>query len=100
MVGKGKVVSVFGIRIIWTGLAEMWMVPSKDMERHAISLVRGARAITDSALRDYAVRRLQISVKVENDTAFRFAKALRFDVESVMRKYGPDGSDYYMMVRF
>jgi hypothetical protein len=37
---------------------------------------------------------------VENDTAFKFAKALRFEVESVMRKFGPEGADYYMMTRF
>tara|TARA_R110002153_G_scaffold100562_1_gene236551 strand:- start:3604 stop:4083 length:480 start_codon:yes stop_codon:yes gene_type:complete len=99
-IGKGKVIAVFGIRMIWTGLAEMWMVPGRDMGSHAISLVRGARAITDSALQDYGVRRLQITVKAENDTAFRFAKAMHFEVESVMTKFGPEGSDYYMMVRF
>jgi RimJ/RimL family protein N-acetyltransferase len=78
----------------------MWLVPSKDIGSHAISLVRGARAVTDTALQDYGVRRLQICVKVENDTAFKFAKALRFEVESVMRKFGPEGADYYMMTRF
>ena len=99
-IGKGKVIAIFGLRMIWSGLAEMWMVPGKGLDRHAISLVRGARAVTDSALSDYGVRRLQITVKVENDTAFRFAKALHFEVESIMRRFGPEGSDYYMMVRF
>ena len=97
---RGKVIAVFGIRMLWTGLAEMWMLPGDNLNRHAISLVRGARAITDSALSDYGVRRLQITVKVENDIAFRFAKALHFEVESIMRRFGPEGSDYYMMVRF
>jgi hypothetical protein len=99
-IGRGKVVIAFGIRHIWHGLAEMWLVPSEDIGSHAISLVRGARAVTDTALQDYGVRRLQICVKVENDTAFKFAKALRFEVESVMRKFGPEGADYYMMTRF
>jgi hypothetical protein len=97
---RGKVFLAFGIRYIWNGLAEMWLIPSKDINDHAISLVRGAKAVTDTALRDYGVRRLQICVKVENDTAFKFAKALRFEVESVMRKFGPEGADYYMMTRF
>ncbi len=98
-IGRGKIAAVFGIRMIWDGLAEMWMVPGASINRHAISLVRGARAVTDSTLRDYGVRRLQIVVKVENDTAFKFAKALRFEVESVMRKFGPEGADYYLMTR-
>ncbi len=99
-IGRGKVVTVFGIRHIWHGLAEMWMVPGEGLSKHAISLVRGARAVTDIALQDYGVRRLQICVKVENDSAFKFAKALHFEVESVMRKFGPEGADYYMMTRF
>ena len=99
-IGRGKVVAIFGIRMLWTGLAEMWMVPTLDIERHAISLIRGAKVLTDSTINDYDIKRLQICVKVENDTAFRFAKALRFEVESIMRKFGPEGADYYMMARF
>lgn len=97
---KGKVIAVFGIRYIWNGLAEMWMVPSKDIHKYAISLVRGARALTDTAIHDNEIKRLQIVVKVENDVALRFAKSLGFGVESVMTKFGPEGADYYMMVRF
>ena len=99
-IGRGRVIAAFGIRMNWPGLAEMWMVPSEDLSKHAISLVRGARAVTDTALQDYGVRRLQICVKVENDSAFKFAKALHFEVESIMRKFGPEGVDYYMMARF
>ena len=97
---RGKVIAVFGIRYIWSGLAEMWMIPSKDIYKNAILLLRGARAITDTTIRDYEIKRLQICVKVENDVALRFAKSLGFSVESVMTKFGPEGADYYMMVRF
>ena len=97
---RGRVIAVFGIRYIWNGLAEMWMIPSKDIHKNAMSLVRGARALTDTAIRDYEIKRLQICVKVENDVALRFAKSLGFSVESVMTKFGPEGADYYMMVRF
>jgi len=99
-VGRGKVVAAFGIRPIWNGLAEMWMIPGKDIRKHTISLVRGAKALTDSAIRDYDINRLQICVKMENDTAFRFAKSLGFGVESIMKRFGPEGADYYMMARF
>ena len=99
-ISRGKVVGAFGVRYIWNGVAEMWMIPSKDIRNNAISLVRGAKILTDTAIYDYDIKRLQISVKVENDTAFRFAKSLGFGVESVMKRFGPEGADYYMMVRF
>jgi hypothetical protein len=97
---RGKVVLVFGIRMPWHGLAEMWLIPGDNISSNAMLLVRGARAVSDAALEDFNLRRLQINVKVGNDTAFKFAKALRFEVESVMRKFGPEGADYYLMTRF
>ena len=99
-IGRGKVVAAFGIKPIWNGLAEMWMIPGTDIGRHTISIVRGAKVLTDSAIRDYDLKRLQIAVRVENDTAFRFAKSLGFGVESIMKRFGPEGADYYMMARF
>jgi hypothetical protein len=76
------------------------MIPSKDIHKNAILLVRGAKATTDTAINNYEIKRLQIIVRVENDVALRFAKSLGFSVESVMTKFGPEGADYYMMVRF
>jgi hypothetical protein len=43
---------------------------------------------------------MQIFVKVENTRALRFAKALQFEVECILRKFGPEGADYYAMARF
>ena len=99
-IGRGKVVAAFGIKPIWNGLAEMWMIPGTDIGRHTISIVRGAKVLTNSAIKDYDLKRLQIGVRTENDTAFRFAKSLGFGVESVMKRFGPEWSDYYMMARF
>ena len=99
-IGRGKVISAFGIRPFWDGVAEMWLVPGEEIDRHAISVIRASKQLTDTAIANNGIKRLQICVNTNNDTAFRFAKALRFEVKSVMRKYGPDGSDYYMMVRF
>ena len=99
-IGRGKVVAAFGVRPFWDGVSEMWLIPGKEIDRHAISVIRAAKQLTDTTMGDYGIRRLQMCVNTQNDTAFRFAKALRFEVESVMTKYGPDGSDYYMMARF
>tara|TARA_R110000744_G_scaffold138440_5_gene249252 strand:+ start:177 stop:656 length:480 start_codon:yes stop_codon:yes gene_type:complete len=99
-IGKGRVVAVFGLRSVWPGLMEVWMLPSEGIEQHAISFIRGSKSLIDIAIGDYDVNRLQICVKKDNTTAFRFAKALGFEVESTMTKFGPEGADYYMMVRF
>ena len=97
---RGRVVAAFGMRFYWQGVAEAWMLPGEGIEHNAISLVKGARSLFDIAIERNEIRRLQIAVKVENDTAYKFAKAVGFGVESVMRKFGPEGSDYYLMTRF
>jgi RimJ/RimL family protein N-acetyltransferase len=45
------------------------------------------------------LHRLQITVKSDDTRAYRWAKALGFEEEGLMRKFLPDGSDSYMMAR-
>jgi RimJ/RimL family protein N-acetyltransferase len=45
------------------------------------------------------VQRVQASVHAEDGQAVRFARWLGFENEGLMKKYGPDGSDYYRMAR-
>ena len=49
---------------------------------------------------DYDLKRLQITVSYHNNTAYKFAKSLYFKKEGVLKKYGPEGADYFMMARF
>lgn len=99
-IGRGKVVCVFGVRYIWPGLVEAWFVPSENMEDHVRSILVGSRQLLGEVMALSDIRRMQIFVKVENTAAFRFAKALNFEVECKLRKFGPEGADYYSMARF
>ena len=99
-IARGRVIAAFGLRFYWEGVAEAWMLPGEGIEKNAISVVRATRHLFDIAIEENRLRRVQIAVKVENDTAYKFAKAVGFGVESVMRKFGPEGSDYYLMARF
>lgn len=98
-IGNGKVVCIFGFRPMWRAVGEVWLLPGNGIERHAISVLRGARKILDSVMDKFELRRLQIAVSCHNDTAYRFAKKLYFEEEALMKNYGPEGSDYKLMVR-
>lgn len=99
-VGRGRIVCCFGLRDMWPGLVELWLLPGEGIDRHVRTLLVGARAILKDVISDSDIRRVQIAVKVEHEAAFRFAKALGFEVECILRKYGPEGADYYSMARF
>ena len=99
LVGKGKPVCLFGVRPMWPGVAEVWMLPGIGIEENAIALVKGGRHIFAQIEQEYGVRRLQIAVRKSNYTAYKFARSVYFEQESLMRQFGPEGDDYYMMTR-
>ena len=99
-IGKGRVICCFGVREIWKGVVECWFIPGQGLDEHARSTLVGARAILQDVMDNYGITRMQIFVKCDHAIAVRFAKALYFDVECRLRKYGPEGADYYSMARF
>ena len=94
-----KPVCVFGLRPMWPGVGEVWMLPGVGIEENAIALVKGGRHIFAQIEQEYGVRRLQIAVRKSNYTAYKFARSVYFEQESLMRQFGPEGDDYYMMTR-
>ena len=99
-IGRGQVVCVFGVRDVWSGVVEAWFIPGKGLENHTRSTLIGARALLAEIMATSGIRRMQIFVKSQHMVALRFAKALHFEIECKHRKFGPEGADYYSMVRF
>jgi len=98
-IGHGRVIGIFGFRPMWRAVGETWLLPGHGIERHAISVVRVARQIMANVMHDFSLKRLQIAVSTQNDTAYRYAKSLYFEEEAIMKNYGPEGADYRLMVR-
>jgi len=98
-IGHGRVIGIFGFRPMWRAVGETWLLPGHGIERHAISVVRVARQIMTNVMYDFSLKRLQIAVSTQNDTAYRYAKSLYFEEEAIMKNYGPEGADYRLMVR-
>ena len=99
-IGKGRIICCFGVRHIWANVVECWFLPGEGLNEHARSTLVGARAILQDVMDSYDITRMQITVKCDHPIAVRFAKSLYFDVECRLRKYGPEGADYYSMARF
>ena len=50
-------------------------------------------------IRYYYIHRLQINVNRQNCLAYKWAKKCYFTEEGLLREYGPDRSDFYIMSR-
>jgi len=99
-IGRGKVVACYGVREIWPHMVECWFIPGEGLDNHARTTLVGARATLQSVFDNYGITRMQIYVKDQHMVALRFAKALHFEVECKLRKFGPEGADYFSMARF
>lgn len=94
-----KPVGVFGFVPIWSGVAEAWFVNSIAARKYPIAMTKYGRKVQDIAQISMGLHRIQITVRTTDKRAERWAYAIGFQKESVLRKYGPDGTDYLMMTR-
>lgn len=96
---NGSVACCFGVYQFWPGAAEAWMLTSNLVETHAVALTRGARRYFNQVATELQLKRLQITVNSRNIVAIRWAEALKFEREALLRQYGPGGVDYFMYAR-
>jgi hypothetical protein len=96
----GKAIAVLGVVNIWPGVGEMWSIFDNQAREIPATALRTGRSFGDIAIRYLQLHRLQITVRTDDNRAFRYAEAIGFKTESVMRKYGPDQVDYLLMARF
>jgi len=95
----GKPAACFGSVQVWTGLEEMWCLLENSSRNYALSLTKIAIAYRDFRTIAGNLHRLQITVRSDDLRAVRWGKAIGFETEGRMKKYGPDGSDFFLMSR-
>lgn len=95
----GKPMACFGFLPIWTGVAEMWLLIEERGRKYGKSLTRAALSVRDYAVLSNNLHRLQITVRSADIRAVRWAQAIGFEQEAVLRRYGPDQSDFYIFAR-
>jgi len=95
----GKPVCAFGSHILWNGVSESWMMTGHQIEKRPITITRMCRRYFDYVARELLLHRMQITCNCNDLLAMRFAIALGFQEEGLLKKYGPDGSDYVIFAR-
>lgn len=96
---KLQIAACFGLRFLWPGCAEGWMLPSRVALEHPQLLTRGTMRFFDTIGPAFNLRRVQIVVCVDHKRAVRWAKFLGFTQEGRLSQYGPEGKDYFMFAR-
>ena len=94
-----KPVVAGGIIVLWSGVAEGWVMANQNIFEVKFLAAKEIKNRTDVLCKKNKIKRLQTTVKYDFNSGIRFASWLGLKPEGIMRKYGPDGSDYYRMAK-
>ena len=96
---NNKPIAAGGVFYLWDGVAEGWVLATKEIYKYPIFCAKHIKQRTEIILKANIIKRIQTSVKADCDVALRFAKWLGFKKEGLMKSYGPDGSDFVRFAR-
>ena len=96
---NNKPIAAGGVFHLWDGVAEGWVLATKDIYKYPVFCAKHIKQRTEIILKANKIKRIQTSVKADCDVALRFAKWLGLKEEGLMKNYGPDGSDFIRFAR-
>ena len=96
---QGKPICMFGVVPLWPGVGETWLITDVSMSDHARPFHYTARIMLARFMSELQLVRLQISVHAQNVRGYKWAQSVKFNDEGLMKNFGPDGNDFYMMAR-
>ena len=96
---ESRVFMIGGVYGLWENVGEAWFMMSKyayDMPRSA---AKYSSLLLDHVEEENNLQRIQASVHADDKQAIRYVEWLGFENEGLMKKFGPDGSNYYRFAR-
>lgn len=96
---NSKPIAILGYAPINERVGEVWGFISDDVGMCPIVFHRKVAKLMNAFVRKYGLNRLQMVVRDGYSTGLKWAAALGFKQEGLMRSYGYDGSDYILMGR-
>jgi hypothetical protein len=95
---KGKIVGCAGVLDLWPGVGEAWTCLTDDARAKPFFLHRRTYKIIRKLIETGTYHRVQAIVCCEDAKPVQWIERLGFVKESVMKKFGADGSDHAMYV--
>ena len=94
-----KPIFAAGMKLIWSGVAEGWVLATKEVWDHPLLVARAIKKDFARIAKENNINRVQTAVRANYTTGLKFAKWLGLQEEGLMKKFGFDGSDQYMYAR-
>ena len=97
--GDDKALALISVMILHTGVATIFVIPSKDAhslkKKTFIATVVSLRSTLDEIVKEHKLRRVE-TLTIDEEKHNTWMKFHGFQMEGVKRKYGINGEDYKM----
>lgn len=93
------IVGAAGVTAIFPSTYEAWAYTTPLFHKYAKDVHRTVKRILNLFFSFDGVNRIQCLVDARHNAAVKWAMKLGFEVESIMKKYGPEGQNFYLMAR-
>ena len=95
-----KCLAAFGLCALHETAAQAWMLVNPEYRySHAKTILRAAKEEIERWQISEGFNRVQITIEFANAGFVRWSKLLGFQLEGLMRCYGQDGQDHFLMAR-
>jgi hypothetical protein len=99
IIKDGHLVLSAGVWELWSGVGEAWLLPSAQLLARPRGPVRIVRQYLDDIALKEGFERVQATTHADFKRGHRWLTWLGFELEGVLRKFGPDGSDHNIYSR-
>jgi len=94
-----NIIASGGFKLLWQGVAEIWFLASNRFHDHKKTIIKLVKVKIEEVVLEHRLVRLQTAVRTDWPQAQRFAQFFGLENEGLMKKYGPDGTDYFRYSR-
>lgn len=95
----GEIIAIMGGALFVAGVFYVWAFISDSAAKCGVSFTKIVRRIIDFYISDLSLRRVWFVVREDFKMGMRWAKALGFSQEGLMKKFMPDGSNAWLYAR-
>jgi hypothetical protein len=100
LIKDDKYLAAFGLYALHPTAAQAWMLVNPDYRHtYAKTILRHAQEELERWQISEGFNRVQITIEFVNAGFVRWSKLLGFEMEGLMRCYGQDGQDHFLMAR-
>ena len=96
---KNKPIFAAGMKMIWDGVAEGWVIATDDVWQHPLLVAKAIKKDFARIAKLHNIKRVQTAVRQDFEHGIRFAEWLGLENEGLMKYFGYDGSHQYRYAR-